>query len=420
MPEDVTLRSSAPSEPVAGTSGLQQTEKKTDKVSTEKGNNPKPTAATNARDIQGLRSQLTDVSRMLEQIVAQTAPSQTPPQASVNSISISDGNDISSGAPVQAGTFGSSNNSNQHTPRGMQRRADVSSDNNVCALPQLRPCFDRRSSSAPRHQDVDPHTAPRYHDNEVPYRASSLDNRLQDVPRQQWHMPETVSDLNSDKEIQRRVQMLLATNINPLAPDKGRRHFAHAHIVRGKKKVKTGLGELSLPEYTYGLIQVANMSDGETRVSIFNHIEEVNEDSISYDWEDVRNWSEEVCSRISEARLHWSDAVKIQNLRLRLSQITRNTHNAGYDHSPDGYSMNAEVAAARPAPPCRQYNYGNCVFVTDHTSNGFRHLHVCSHSIYMRCQFLNHPERECRIKKHKNEKKRSHAQNQGNETRPLM
>lgn len=137
--------------------------------------------------------------------------------------------------------------------------------------------LDRCSSSAAQPQDGDTRHAKRPQDVDTLYRASSLDARPHDA-YPNWNMPETVGDLHSDQEI-------------------------HSHIVRGRKKSRTGLGELSLPEYNYGLLQVAQLNEGEIRTSIMGHLEEINEEAISYDWEDVRNWTEEICSRIFEGRL---------------------------------------------------------------------------------------------------------------------
>lgn len=95
---------------------------------------------------------------------------------------------------------------------------------------------------------------------------------------------------------------------------------------------------------------------------------------MQYCWEDVRAWSEVVCSPVSKGRLTWQDEAKVQNLRLRLSQVVRQP--AVNEPSSDIYDMDPEVAMAKPGPPCRQYNFSACSFPADHTGNGFRQLHL--------------------------------------------
>lgn len=143
------------------------------------------------------------------------------------------------------------------------------------------------------------------------YRPGSLDRSLSEGPYKSRANLENANQLTEDEELQRRVSLLLAANLNEVS-------------------VKQAL-------------QV--------------HLEEVNEDMMYYGWEDVRSWSEEVCSRVSEGRLSWLDDAKIQNLCLRLSQMYRFA--TGTDKSGDSYDMDLEVTQAKPGPPCKSYNFGS-------------------------------------------------------------
>lgn len=94
--------------------------------------------------------------------------------------------------------------------------------------------------------------------------------------------PVRMQELSDDEEIQKRVSQLLAANWNPLEQrDTGKRSFAHYHIVRGARKLKTGLGELSLPEYIFGMSQVAKTHEGLIKDAMIRHIEAISEDEIT-------------------------------------------------------------------------------------------------------------------------------------------
>lgn len=143
--------------------------------------------------------------------------------------------------------------------------------------------------------------------------------------------------------------MYIAANMNPMTVDrKGRRFFAHSHIFLGSRKVKTGM------------FQVANCNDGSVKKAILSHLEDIAEDAMNYPWENVRQWSEEICNRVYERCLRWSDTHKIDNLCLRISQVHYATSEYANEKGLEGYSMSPEVASARAAPPCRQYNTCIC------------------------------------------------------------
>lgn len=234
--------------------------------------------ANNAWEIHYMKTQLGNMNRMLETLVAKTQATggnEQPRQVLVQNIG------VASQTPQM--------------PRPLYRSHEAYSDelDNNSAFAQdfeERPISGRSLSQRRRaHHDYEP------------TRVASLDR----LTRQAYALPqpqhETVADLTEDEDIQRHVSMFLAANSNPLGHDKrGRQYFAHSHITRGKRKSKTGLGELTPAEYTFGLFEVAHCNEGSIKQAILAHIEEVNEDTITYNWEDVRGWSEEVCTRIFE------------------------------------------------------------------------------------------------------------------------
>lgn len=332
------------------------------------------TAAGNAKEIAGLKDQLSGMEEMLKTLV---------------------GDKMGRSAP--------GDKEEQTCNGGFTRPEDVSPQGEGWLHGPTRPRGRTRSTSSPRQQHDTQRRADSFDD---PRRARESNRRS----------PETIFDLAEDDDLQKRVSQLLADNLNPISQkNKGRRFFAHIHVVRGRRKTKTGLGELTLAEYNYGLHQMAKLNEGEARKMIIHHLEAVNEDAMTYAWPDVRSWSEEVCTRIYEQRLGWWDETRIEHLRLKLSQVITGR---GIDQEQEGqdYKIDPHVAVAKPAPPCRQYNFGNCGSPDDHVLNGYRHLHVCSFCIFSKCGFYKHPEKDCRGKKFKNEKKRQSAY-QGNDGR---
>ena len=224
------------------------------------------------------------------------------------------------------------------------------------------------------------------------------------------HAPPTnLQQLEEDEELQARVAQIITANMTARA-GAGKKCFAHSFVQRGHKRTSTGLGELSLAEYNMGYIKLIRASDDNAAEipHMFSHLEAVNEDASMYEWGGVRFWSEEVTSRVAEGKLLWSDTYDIDMLRLKFSQQNRaaqpstetkmeGTFDALTDITP-------EVRTAKPAPPCRHFNAGNCNSKSHHVVNGYRYLHICASCIYHKCMYLTHPEKDCRSKEYRQKK----------------
>ena len=222
--------------------------------------------------------------------------------------------------------------------------------------------------------------------------------------------PTTLHDLNESADLQERVAHLISATLAPPHLS-GKKAFAHSYVRRGAKKSRTSLADLSLSEYNVGFIRLMNSRevDPEDRPFMFQHLENVNEDAITYPFTDVRAWSEEVCFLIAESELTWDDHYRIDLLRLKLSQNgpagreQKNLRDPAR-RSPDVGALDPltdfspEVRAARPAAPCRLFNTTGCSQKTHHVTNGFRQLYVCSSCVYHKCSLLPHSERECKSK----------------------
>ena len=237
---------------------------------------------------------------------------------------------------------------------------------------------------------------------------SPLDPLNARLPPQSRYYSQNLHDLEDSEELQERMAHLLTPILAPLHTT-GKNTYAHSHVVRGVKKTKTNLGELTLAEYNYGFIRLMNTRDTPTsdRSHMFKHLEAVNQDAASYEWVDVRHWSEEVCSLISVGDLTWDNSYQIDLLRLKFSQMRRGAGAQGERTNAEPGALDAlvdipaDVRAARPAPPCRHYNSGTCTHATHHVQNGYRYLHICSFCILHKCSYFPHSEKDCRSKDYK-------------------
>ena len=223
--------------------------------------------------------------------------------------------------------------------------------------------------------------------------------------------PECVADLEDDDDLQHRVTKMLMANL-ATAPknNKGKAMYAYNHIFRGDKKVKAEMGELSIAEYNYGFKKMVAEKGSQPRdkVRMLNHLHEVNQDAMTYDWRNVRTWSEGVCKSIEDKDYGWKDQYTIDRERQRVSQ-KGNADGVAQTNSTTSYKLSPEVEKAMESPPCRQYNMGSCSFSGDHVMNGYRHLHICSTCIYRRCTFEKHPECTCSIKQQADRRKEERA-----------
>ena len=135
--------------------------------------------------------------------------------------------------------------------------------------------------------------------------------------------PECVTDLEDDDDLQQRVTKMLMANLATAPKNtKGKAMYAYNHIFRGDKKVKAEMGELSIAEYNYGFKKMVAEKGIQPRdkVWMLNHLHEVNQDAMTYDWRNVRIWSEGVCKSIEDRDYGCKDQYTIDRERQRVSQ----------------------------------------------------------------------------------------------------
>ena len=340
------------------------------------------TIADNAKEISDMRGQITSMSELLHSISDRltTEPLQTagvhvaPPTASQHE----------PGLPVAADRLPPQP---QHPARQLYKARHHSTGQFAQPLPSQPWLAQQQTHRQDQVRPVDPlgSLQARHH-----YRESAA--------------PYYDSDDNED--IQTRVAHLLTSHLAPLGSAQGKKNFAHFYVRRGSKRAKTTLGELSIPEYNFGFMSMIEGPDtfDHDKPYMFKHLANLNEDASHYEWPGVRFWSEEVCALAAEGKLSWDDEIRIDLLRLKFSQQNRlsQTSREAPHSDPKGIDfhteLSSEVRAAKPGPPCRPFNTGNCSFSHHHVQNGYRRLHVCSHCVSQKCLLLPHSNDKCKSK----------------------
>ena len=215
------------------------------------------------------------------------------------------------------------------------------------------------------------------------------------------YLPQTMSDLEGDINIQERVAKALQAALLP--ESRGKQSHPHHFIYRGPKRDKTVLDELTMCEYLAGFLELMELrpAESEEKAFMYQHLSRILKNARNYDWPSVRSWSEEVCTRISEGKLTWQSTYEIDRMELEMAHGRRLAPGSESKSAPGsgyGYDVDPSILKARPGPPCRAYQTGQCTHPGDHITNRQRSLHVCAYCIYYKCSLLPHPEKECRAK----------------------
>ena len=360
------------------------------------------TVASNAQNIKGMQSQLSDIHTLLQTLAENKSGGGEGETAGRKG-----GKGGSNGCQGHStGAQGKGSHLGSHLEKVVPHDISTDFDSDSDTVIQFKSSIPQKKR---RHNTTTSTRDPFSAQVELPELSSS---RRRHITTGYHDFPDSASDLEGDEEVKRQVASLLLKNMTSIPPpSKGKRFFAHTHILRGSKKVKAGLGELSETEYNWGFLQcIFNpLNSDQDRKLMVQHLEEVNEDGMTYVWEDVRNWSEDICSKIADPdnKLTWRQSYQIDKLRAKTSQVRKKggaTSHGSVEGKVDS-DMSEELRSAKYGPPCRQFNQGQCQFQEDHVMNGYRHLHICSFCIYNKCEKYPHPEASCQSKRVKQERK---------------
>ena len=229
-------------------------------------------------------------------------------------------------------------------------------------------------------------------------------NQPQKSPLKAWGDPSTTQDT-------KRVEETNQLRSTPLTADPDKHaHFPHDLITRGSINEKTNIGELTLPEYLWGFIQIIKSKEGDNEdVPHMNlHLEKIMQDAKTYDWSCVRAWSEDIFTRVSKGTLKWSDTYQIDKLQTQTSharEIQPQTNSTMGQKITEVYEMSEELWKAQPGPPCKSFQTDSCKYSTDHVQNGYRHLHVCIYCLANKCLLQPHSLKGCEARQLDNQGK---------------
>lgn len=180
--------------------------------------------------------------------------------------------------------------------------------------------------------------------------------------------------------------------------------FPYSYVRRGDEKKHATINSVTLGEHVWGILAMIKDKDVPDSIKpvLLEHLDEVAEDSMDYEWSAVRRWSEEIFSLVLEGRLPqgWFSTSKIQLLRMSIARTstaklsppsagerTRSFANQGFPDNKKG------------APPCVAYNSTEgCTFQQAHVVNGRRRQHICAYCFSASGATFYHSEQNCRNK----------------------
>ena len=221
-----------------------------------------------------------------------------------------------------------------------------------------------------------------------------------------------MTSAEADPDIDDQVRTILESTVGHLAVKGKKKGFPHTYVYRGDKKERTNLGELNISEYCWGLMRVIEDQSlpAEDKPFLVAHLDAILEDSREFPWKNVRRWSEEIFSLVSEKRIKggWSNENRIEMLRMSISrrygQGPSNSQ-ASLDETKKG-SQTAKTSGQpqehlRGGPPCKDFNNTSCSLQSCHMVDSVRRPHICNYCLINLSSIHTHAEKECRIKQKK-------------------
>ena len=111
---------------------------------------------------------------------------------------------------------------------------------------------------------------------------------------------------------------------------------------------------MSIAEYNVGFSKLITQKHfkPDDKVRMVKHINQVNEDTTTYDWGSVRAWSEGICKAVADKDLKWKDQYAIDRDRQRVSQKGSATGgSAGTAGGKTCHHLTSDLRAAKEATP---------------------------------------------------------------------
>lgn len=238
-------------------------------------------------------------------------------------------------------------------------------------------------------------------------------------------LPTSAAGIHYDEDMEEKVNQILTSTAHHLTMGPGKTGlFPHKYVSRGPDRKRPTFNMLSLSEHVWGIFMLIKERKVpiETKPLLYNHIQNIIEDTCSFDWATaVRPWSEEIFSQVDEGRLSWKDSATIQMLRMSMSRTTvakidpatgavakvtvlADQRNPPQTYDRSNYRQNqhhtqGQVDILKGGPPCEYFNsQQGCNQRSGHIIRGQKMIHVCRYCLYNTSASHQHSEVNCRNK----------------------
>lgn len=220
-------------------------------------------------------------------------------------------------------------------------------------------------------------------------------------------LPLSMRDTDNNQDVQERVRQIMQSTATQMSKGTPKvNNFPYEYVRRGDEMKHASVNSVTLAEHIWGIMAMIKDRGISSAIkpALLEHVDEVVEDCMDYEWTAVRRWSEEIFSLAAEGRLPagWQSTGKIQLLRMSMARTStaRLCLPAARDSQRSKLAMTAGGTANdywKAGPPCRAYNSKDgCEHQTGHVLNGKRLQHVCSYCFVNAGATFPHSEANCR------------------------
>lgn len=217
-------------------------------------------------------------------------------------------------------------------------------------------------------------------------------------------LPISARDMIGNDGLEQAANTILASAATNISRGNARQGlFPFKYIFRGDDIKCAPMNSLSVSDHCWAIMRMIRDESvpAEIKPHLITHVEQVLEDARSYNWATaVRQWSNEIFSRVAEGRLSdgWESYNEIQLLRISISQTSTaklQAHNEGNPTFRQGQAANNDNM--RGGPPCVNFNsQKGCPLPSGHIVNGQKLLHICAYCLFNAAVPRPHAEYYCR------------------------
>ena len=165
------------------------------------------------------------------------------------------------------------------------------------------------------------------------------------------------------------------------------------YVLAGTAKTRTTYDSLSIFQWIPGMCAIIRKEKQiQVRNAMLEYVSNIMEDTQDFGWASAKGAHALILCKMEEGKVDWSMTEKIDRLRRAHAQkIVANP-------STVQGRKNGEMQGV----PCRYFQTGKCTHKADHLTAGQLYKHICNFCNNSGKQ-LNHPLRDCRNAKKKNE-----------------